>query len=105
MKSAYTLIEVVGALVIIAIAALALFEVLGNVLAGMNRVAYESKKTFEANEQLERYFCGDTSASVATQSSTLLITPLATSVQIRIVKPDQNRFGNMPLFIFEPSTQ
>lgn len=104
MKSAYTLIEVVEALVIIAIAALALFEVLGNVLAGMNRVAYESKKTFEANEQLERYFCGDT-VSVSTQSSTLLITPLATSVQIRIVKPDQDRFGNMPLFIFEPSTQ
>ncbi|MGB9789603.1 MAG: type II secretion system protein [Thermotoga caldifontis] len=44
MKSAYTLIEVVEALVIIAIAALALFEVLGNVLAGMNKVAYESKK-------------------------------------------------------------
>lgn len=105
MKSAYTLVEVVGVLAIIAITALTLFGVLGNVLTGMNKVEYESKKTFEANEQLERYFCGDMSASVTTQTSTLAIPPLATSVQIRIVKPDQNRFGNMPLFIFEPSTQ
>lgn len=75
MKSAYTFVEVVGALVIIAIAALTLFEVLSNVLTGMSRVEYESKRTFEANEQLERYFCGDKkSVRVATETSTLTIT-------------------------------
>lgn len=56
MKSAYTLVEVVGVLAIIAITALTLFGVLGNVLTGMNKVEYESKKNVRSERAAREIF-------------------------------------------------
>jgi len=105
MKRGYTLAEVIAALVIIAIGALALFGVLSNALTGIERVYRESRKTFEANAKLEEYFSKGDSSQVEPQFSTLTITSLATSIEVKIVKPKSDQFGNTALFIFEPATQ
>lgn len=104
MKRGYTLAEVIAALVIIAIGALALFGVLSNVLTGMRKVYLESRKTFEANAELEEYFAG-TKSDDGSELSTLTVTSLATSIEVKIVKPRAEQFGNTALFIFEPATR
>ncbi|MBC7117083.1 MAG: prepilin-type N-terminal cleavage/methylation domain-containing protein [Pseudothermotoga sp.] len=105
MKRGYTLAEVITALLIIAIGALALFGVLSNALSGIGRVYRELRKTFEANAKLEEYFSKGDSSQVEPQFSTLTITSLATSIEVKIVKPKSDQFGNTALFIFEPATQ
>ncbi len=103
MKNAYTLLEIVMALVIIAIAALVLFSILNNVLSGMGKVYRESVKTFEANAKLESYLAGDTSTEISAGTSTLFITELATQLQVRIIRPSGSEYNNVPLFLFEPT--
>jgi|GEM_PF-1185574 prepilin-type N-terminal cleavage/methylation domain-containing protein len=107
MKRGYTLAEVIAALLIIAIGALAFFGVISNALTGIGRVYRESRKTFEANMELEEYFSTGSTAGVEFQFSTLTITStsLATSVEVKIVKPKSDQFGNTALFIFEPAVQ
>ncbi|WP_448522780.1 type IV pilus modification PilV family protein [Pseudothermotoga sp.] len=105
MKRGYTLAEVIAALVIIAIGALALFGVLSNALTGIGRVYRESRRTFEANAELEEYFSKGEASQVESQFSTLTITSLATSIEVKIVKPKSDQFGNTALFIFEPVAQ
>lgn len=103
MKNAYTILEIVMALVIIAIAALVLFSILNNVLSGMGRVYKESAKTFEANAKLEGYLAGDASAVTSAGTSTLSITELATQLQVRIIRPSGSEYNNVPLFLFDPT--
>lgn len=101
MRTGYTLSEVIATLLIVALAAVVFLGVLGNALIGMSRVYHEIEKTFEANEELEKYFSGATS-DVVIETSTLTITDLATSLEVKLVRPNPEDFGNSSLFIFEP---
>jgi len=106
VRSGYTLSEIVAALLILALAALAFFGILSDALSGVSRVHFELEKTFEANAQLEKYFSGAL-ANVITQTSILTInaTGLATSLKetVTVVKPDPREFTKTPLLIFEPT--
>ncbi|MCS7174583.1 prepilin-type N-terminal cleavage/methylation domain-containing protein [Pseudothermotoga sp.] len=103
MKSAYTLLEIIMALAIIAIAAIVLFSILSNVLSGMGRVYRESVKNFEANSKLESYLTGATSEAVPSEISYLRVTELATQLQVQIIRPSGSEYRNIPLFLFEPT--